>query len=153
MIILRLGNAYKHKASRAERKIMKKYKVILEDGIKPIPQRHEISAAQVIARYTKSNVLILRCELNSSPDLKVLRTHQRWELKSPIGNGKRTIANNLRDASHQSDKVILDLSRCKLPTDQAIARVKEYMHSGDSRIKKLLIIKKDKKVIDFKDLK
>lgn len=132
---------------------MSKYRVILESGITPIPQKHEILAAQILAEYVKSDVLMLKCGINTSPDLKVLRTHQRWELKSPIGDGKRTIANNLRAASHQSDRVILDLSRCKLATGQAIARINEYMRSNKSKIKKLMIIKKDKKVIDFKDLK
>ena len=131
---------------------MRKYRVILEDGIAPIPQKHEISAAQALAKYAKSDILMLKRGINTSPDLKILKTHQRWELKSPIGDGKRTISNNLRAASHQSDKVILDLSRCKLPTNQAIARINEYMRNNNSKIKKLLIVRKDKKVIDYEDL-
>ena len=45
---------------------------------------------------------------SKSPDLYVLKTNILWELKSPTGNEKHTIQNNLRETDGQSDNVILD---------------------------------------------
>lgn len=84
-----------------------------------------------------------------SPDLKIKVTGRVWELKSPLGNGKRTISNNLRDASHQSENIILDLTRCKMNNMRAISRIHGFFNSGDAKIKRLLVIDKGKKVIDF----
>lgn len=130
---------------------MKKYRILLELGLEPIPSKHELSAAKYIAEYFKSDLLFLRRRPNSSPDLLVKKTNQVWELKSPIGNGKRTVANNLREASRQSKYVILDLSRCKMSNENALARVRGFLKSGDSSLKKLLIIDKSGSVLDFLD--
>ncbi|MBQ9485076.1 hypothetical protein IJU85_03190 [Candidatus Saccharibacteria bacterium] len=128
---------------------MRKFKVSLEKGLSPSPYKHELAAAGIIADYLKSDILFLRRNPNASPDLLVEKTNQIWELKSPIGNGKRTIANNLRNASHQSKKVIIDLSRCKMNNENALAKINRYLNSGDSTLEKLLVIDKSKKVIDF----
>lgn len=130
---------------------MKKYKILLELGLEPVPSKHELNAAKHIANYFESDLLFLRRSPNSSPDLLVKKTNQVWELKSPIGNGKRTIANNLREASHQSKNVILDLSRCKMCNDNALVRVRGFLKSGDSTLRKLLIIDKSGRVLDFLD--
>ena len=37
-----------------------------------------------------------------------------WELKSPIGNSKTTISNNLINAKQQSPNIIFDARRTKL---------------------------------------
>ena len=127
---------------------MRKFKVSLEKGLSPSPYKHELAAAGIIADYLKSDILFLRRNPNASPDLLVEKTNQIWELKSPIGNGKRTIANNLRNASHQSKKVIIDLSRCKMNNSRALSRINEYSKKGNPNIKKLLIIDKKGHVVD-----
>ena len=38
-----------------------------------------------------------------------------WEIKSPEGNGKNTIKNTAQNASHQSENIIIDLRRTKIP--------------------------------------
>ena len=63
------------------------------------------------------------------------------------------MANNLRDASAQSKKIILDLTRCKMNNDRAISKIRGFLNSGDAKIDKLLVIDKSKKVIDFYDKK
>ncbi|MBQ6414041.1 hypothetical protein IJI28_00225 [Candidatus Saccharibacteria bacterium] len=85
--------------------------------------------------------------------IQTRQSHQVWELKSPLGNGKRTISNNLREASSQSDKIILDLTRCKMNNIRALSRVNGFLESGDAHIKKLLVIDKRKKVLVFLDKK
>ena len=117
------------------------------------PKPHELRAAKVVASYFQSDIVFIRKTIGSTPDLKIKRTNQIWELKSPLGNGKRTISNNLREASGQSDKIILDLTRCKMNNRRALSRVNGFLESGDAHIKKLLVIDKSKNVLVFLDKK
>ena len=80
-----------------------KYKVIVETGVIDRPQDHEIKAALIVANgYFKSEVVFLRQSTYSTPDIDV--NGDKWEIKSPLGNGKKTIENNLRAARKQSKK-------------------------------------------------
>ena len=126
-----------------------KYKIIEALNEADPPKEHEKRATRIIAQYFKSDIIFNRKTNSSSPDLTVIRTNQIWELKSPLGNGKRTMANNLRDASHQSKLVIIDLSRCKMNNQNALSRINNFLDSGDSTIKKLLVIDKAKNVLEI----
>ena len=117
------------------------------------PKPHELHAAKIVADHFQSDLIFIRKTVGSTPDLRIKRTNQVWELKSPLGNGKRTISNNLREASSQSDKIILDLTRCKMNNARALSRVNGFLESGDAHIKKLLVIDKMEKVLVFLDKK
>ena len=58
--------------------------------------------------------------------------------------------NNLREASKQSENIILDLTRSKMTDIQGISRAKEFISNERSRIKRLKVLKKDRTVIDIK---
>lgn len=125
------------------------YRIIQDLSEPDPPKEHEKHAARILAEYFKSDLVFIRKGPSSSPDIKVVRTNQVWELKSPLGNGKRTIANNLRRASSQSNFIVLDLSRCKMNNQNALTRIRGFLISGDAHIKKLLVIEKGGKVVDF----
>lgn len=125
------------------------YRIIQDLNDPDPPREHEKHAARIIAEYFRSDLVFVRKGPSSTPDIKILKTNQVWELKSPLGNGKRTMANNLREASGQSKNIILDLSRCKMNNKNALSRVRGFLNSGDSHIKRLLVIEKNGKVIDF----
>jgi hypothetical protein len=72
-----------------------------------------------------------------------------WEVKSPKGNGKKTIQNNLRKADDQSPYVILDLRRIKMHAAQAYNRIR-YELSKATKIKRLLVITRRGKVLEIK---
>ena len=123
------------------------YKIIYTEKLVGAPKEHEKHAAGIIANYFKTDVIFLRHGDFSSPDLEIGNTI--WEIKSPMGNGKKTIENNLRAAGHQSHNVILDLSRCKLHSTRAMSRIEEYLKKDQKRsIKRLIIITKQKKVLE-----
>ena len=71
-----------------------------------------------------------------------------WEIKSPQGKGKNTIKHNLQNAEKQSQNVIIDLQRCKIPDEQAINKIK-YEFSLSTTLKRVKIITKDKKILEF----
>ena len=126
---------------------MTKYKVIVKTDLVDAPKEHELSAALILADYFKADVIFLRPETKKTPDIDVIGT--KWEIKSPRGNGKKTIDNNLRAAHRQSRNVVLDLRRAKLHQAKAIARIKYYLSAGPHKIKHLKVITKTHKIIDI----
>jgi len=96
---------------------------------------------------SKTDVIFLRPERKKTPDIEVNGT--KWEIKSPIGNGKKTIDNNMRAAHKQSRNVVLDLRRTKLHQNKTIARINYYLSTGPHKIKHLKIITKTQKIIDI----
>ena len=128
---------------------MSHYQVHIEkDGLSK-PRPHELLVAEILADYFGSDVVFLRRNISKAPDLFILKTNIRWEIKSPEGSGKHTVQTNLRNASQQSENIILDLHRTKLTKAQAISRVKEYISNEHSKIKRLKIITKTGQVIDI----
>ncbi|MBO7699318.1 hypothetical protein J6S39_01355 [Candidatus Saccharibacteria bacterium] len=130
----------------------KSYKIIEDLNETDPPKVHEKKAVKIIAEYFKSDVNFLRKTINSSPDIKVVRTREIWEIKSPLGGSKRTIDNNLREASDQSAKVFLDLSRCKMNQSEAVSRAKNFCfgkYQHRCHLKKLKIILKNGKIVDI----
>jgi hypothetical protein len=125
----------------------KKYKIIIKTSINDRPKDHEISAALILANhYFKSDVTFLRPESNKTPDIEV--NNSKWEIKSPMGNGKKTIENNLRAARRQSKHIVIDLRRIKMHRMRAISRIR-YFLSKQAHIKRVIIITKDESVIDI----
>ncbi len=126
---------------------MAKYEVIVKTDLADLPKNHELSAALILAYHFKSDVVFLRPEKKKTPDIDIDGT--KWEIKSPMGNGKKTIDNNLRAAHKQSRNVVLDLRRAKLHQNKAIARINYYLSAGPHKIKHLKIITKTQKIIDI----
>lgn len=111
------------------------------------PKEHEMSAAVILAHHFKADIIFLRPETKKTPDIDVNGT--KWEIKSPKGNAKKTIDNNLRTARKQSRHIVLDLRRAKLHQSKAEARIRHYLVSGPHKIKSLKIITKTHKIIDI----
>ncbi|MBQ3445646.1 hypothetical protein IJG29_02895 [Candidatus Saccharibacteria bacterium] len=126
-----------------------KYDVHIEDSCTSKPRPHEKCAASILANHFKSDVIFLKTRQSKNPDLYVIKTNIRWELKSPIGKGKRTIQNNLREANKQSENIIIDFSRIRLSEKQGISRTKEYLRTERHSIKRLKIITKSHQIIDI----
>ncbi len=125
----------------------KKYEVIVKTDIQNRPKDHELSAALILANYYfKTDIVFLRPEANRTPDIAV--DDARWEIKSPMGNSKKTIENNLRMARKQSKYIVIDLRRIKMHKARALARI-NYFLSRQKQIKKVLVITKDQKVIEI----
>lgn len=125
-----------------------KYKVIVETGIIDRPQDHEIKAALIVANaYFKSNVTFLRQSTYSTPDIEV--NGEKWEIKSPLGNGKKTIENNLRAARKQSKNIIVDFGRMKLHQTKALTNIRFYLKSSPRQFRKVIVITKSKKIIEI----
>lgn len=126
---------------------MKKYKVIIPENISPYPESFEVSAAVILLRHFKNDIKFIAKSSLHTPDIIV--GNIRWEIKSPIGGGKRTIQHQIHRALAQSDNIVFDARRIKLRITKVqtdLSRQAEENHA----IKRLVLIKKDKTVVIIK---
>jgi hypothetical protein len=128
-------------------RIMARYNVIVQTDLADAPREYELSAALILANHFRADVIFLRPERKKAPDIAV--NGIKWEIKSPTGDGKKTIDNNLRAARKQSRNIVLDLRRAKMHQSKALARVNHYLGAGPHQIKYLKIITKTQAVIDI----
>lgn len=124
-----------------------RYNVVVKTLPKDSPRNFEMSAALIIAEYFESDIVFLRPIPLKSPDLNI--RGEIWELKSPIGKSKNTIANNFKSARKQSINIVIDLRNCKLDERNAISRIKFAMSKRRRRKGKVLVINKRGKVLEF----
>lgn len=127
-----------------------KYRVIVKTMPKGAPYDYEMSAALLVANYFKTDVIFLRPIPLKSPDFKI--KNQIWELKSPRGNSKNTISNNIKGARKQSMNIIIDLRRCKLNEHKAFANIRNLYKKRKRKIGTYLIIKKNGIIIDVTEI-
>ncbi|MDR0979620.1 MAG: hypothetical protein LBM12_00470 [Candidatus Nomurabacteria bacterium] len=124
-----------------------RYKVLVETGINDSPEEHEMSAATILTYYFKTDVKFMRKKPFSAPDIEVGNIF--WEIKSPKGEGKNNIHKHMREASHQSENIVIDLRRMSMQQERAIGHINTYLRRPN-RIKRVLIITKNKKVLAIK---
>jgi hypothetical protein len=129
---------------------MQKFNVIIPTNVKPYPEDHEVSAAAILADHFQSDIIFAKRHLNSpTADLRVATTGIAWEVKSPKGNSKRTIQNNLRLADNQSENVVMDMRRSKMYYGTALSRIRHELGKAH-KIMRLLVITKTGSVIVIK---
>ena len=128
----------------------KRYKVIVETSEKDRPYDFEMSAAILVAEYFKTDITFLRPTPLKSPDLRI--NGQIWELKSPMGDGKNTIKNNIHTARKQSLNLIIDLRRCKLNERKALANIRDCYKRRKRKMGRYIIICKNGKILDVLEI-
>jgi len=115
-------------------------------GMKPYPEKHETTAADILASHFKTNIEFIERNNYKTPDLLI--NGVRWELKSPTGKGKRNIQRQLREGSKQSRNIVFDARRSKIH----IVRIKselEYQLRLSRNISRLILITKTGEVLDL----
>ena len=72
-----------------------------------------------------------------------------WEVKAPIGDGKKNIENKFSEAAQQSSNIIIDLHRSKMKEADAFkGYVKEFKKTKS--VRRMKIITKSREVLDFR---
>ena len=113
------------------------------------PVQHEVDAAFILARHYQTVVEFLipiDDYMRKTADLKMLGVE--WEIKCPTGTSRSTISNQLRRASKQSMNIIIDTRHTKLRYNDIEKRV-QFGMSSSSSIKKVILIDKSGKVVEF----
>jgi len=135
---------------RAIKKVMTKrqeFNVIKPVGMKPRPDKYEEIVAELLANHFESDVKFIKRKNTTTPDVLVVRYDQRWEIKNIRGNSKFTIQNNLRAADDQSENVVISLLRTKMTAPRAEGRIKKWLNDGPTKIKRILLVTKARKII------
>ena len=104
------------------------------------PAKHELATARYFADRGKNIVFIKPSNIPDHHRPDFLMDGIEWEIKSPIGKGKRTIEKNYSKAASQSKNIIFDLRRINIPEKECIAQLKKEFE--DKHTKRLLIIKR-----------
>ena len=124
--------------------------VIISDKSKQYPEPHEISAALILSEHFNCQITFIKprdCYKLKTPDFVMHALD--WELKSPIGNSKTTISNNIINAKSQSSNIIIDTRRTKLEDEMIRIELVKQARKRKS-ILRLIMITKDEKVLVIK---
>lgn len=124
-----------------------KYNIVIPVGMKPRPKIHEETAADILANHFKSDVYFIETGSHGTPDVSIQDIE--WELKSPIGSSANNIQKNMREASAQSESIVVDLRRSKLHQTRAIGYIKQFTERSP-KLKRVLVITKSKQILTIK---
>ena len=124
-----------------------KYKIIVSTNISPHPGSYELTAAIILASYFKSDAHFI--ERTTSKTADVMIKNIAWEIKSPMGKGKRNIQHQFSRAMKQSCNIVFDARRSKIHMIK-ITRELEKQFKMTKSIKRLVLITKTSKVVEFK---
>ena len=115
--------------------------------MKPRPKLHEDTAADILADYFKSDVYFIETGSQGSPDVSIKGI--KWEIKSPIGDSANNIQKNMREASTQSENVVIDLRRSKLHQTRALGYIRKFTNRS-KKLKRVLVVTKSKHILTLK---
>ena len=72
-----------------------------------------------------------------------------WEAKSPQSKELRTVEHAFKNASKQSENIIIDLRRTKINTAKSV-KLLETRFRLSRRVKRMYIISKEQKLLDYR---
>jgi hypothetical protein len=119
---------------------------IIPNGV--VLEPHELATVVFFTELGHDVELIPRSNIEGLHLPDVIMDDLKWELKAPKGEGKWVIKNTLKKAQHQSENVIVDLRRVKIPQEKCITSIeREFKHS--KRLKRIIIITKSRHMLEF----
>ncbi len=124
----------------------KKTGTINPNGV--VLEKHEYATILFLTSEGYDIELIPRSnnEGEHTPDIIIDKV--RWEMKSPTGETKNTIKNNIQKALLQSVNIILDLRRIKRPMEKCMREIEREFREN-KRIRRMIVITKAGKMLDF----
>ena len=120
--------------------------IYIPADLSPWPESHEITASKLLVKYFEMDVHFVSRTTHKTADFKIGNAY--WELKSPTGNGKRTIQHALQSALKQSPNIIIDARRSKMHVSR-FKRELVYQKTLTKKIKRLLFIDKYGKILEL----
>ena len=122
-------------------------KIITPHGLRPEP--HELETADIFTAlgYNVEFLAPSRTKGSRTPDVNIGGV--LWEMKSPTGNGRRVVQDQLRRAIKQSKNIIFDARRTRLDDKKIQIELEKHIKTFRS-IKRLTLILKNNKIIYIK---
>ena len=131
---------------------MKKvFRIIRPVGLKPKPDQYEERIAEICADLFQSDIEFVVRGSASSPDIKVLKLGQYWEIKNIRSVGKHAVEDNLRKASKQARNVIISLLKTQSSDSRRVeSRIRSILATKRMPIERVILITKTGKAIDIR---
>ena len=111
-------------------------------------QDHEYVTVKLLLDKGYDIELIPKSQIKKYRQPDIMMGGIAWEIKAPIGTGKKNIENIMQGAAEQSRSIIVDLFRSKMPEEEAIKGYEQYFKIS-KRVKRMKIIKKNRDILDF----
>ncbi len=128
---------------------MKTYDILFEDGAEPEP--HEIQTALFLRKTGVKVTFLAPKNLPGvkTPDISI--DGAKWEIKSPVSAGSRSIEHAFRSAIKQSENVLFDLRRSKASDAANLAKIKRQIQLVRGKeLRRVKVITKEMKMLDLK---
>jgi hypothetical protein len=115
----------------------------MPQGMRPMPEPFELTAADILAGFFNNDVKFIPVSSDKTPDIII--GNEKWEIKSPVGKGKNNIKHQLYRAMRQSKNIVIDARRSKDDVRRIRNRLK-YEAKTAKTLRRLLLITKEGKV-------
>ena len=112
------------------------------------PSKSELKVAHYFSGLVKDITFIRPSAIPNIHSPDIIMDGVEWEIKCPVGDGKRTIHNCLIKAVKQSHNVIIDLRHMRSSEVKATEQL-EYEFRLIGKLKRLYIIKKNNEYLLF----
>jgi hypothetical protein len=121
-------------------------RIVIPPGV--YPEDHELATVKVLSElgFTVKFISVTRSKGAKTPDIDV--EGEAWEMKAPLGNGKKTVEHQLNRAGKQAHNVLLDTRRTKMPDTVFVTQVARFFR-GSSTLKKVRIILKTNELFEM----
>ena len=113
-----------------------------------ILESHELATVVFFTELGHDVELIPRSNIEGLHLPDIIMDVFKWEIKAPKGEGKWVIKNTVQKAKHQSENIIIDLRRIKLPQEKCISELNNHFKLA-KRIKRMIIITKGGKMLEL----
>ncbi len=110
---------------------------------------HEYATVRFLASLGYDIELIPPSRINGLRTPDIIMCGIPWEMKAPLGDGRKTIKNTVQIGSKQSSNLIMDLRRCRIEDSLSIKEILRQFHLS-KRIRRVLIITKEEELLDFR---
>ncbi|MBR1627810.1 MAG: hypothetical protein IJ679_00905 [Lachnospiraceae bacterium] len=112
------------------------------------PEKHELATARFFAQRGRDVSFICPSSIPEVYRPDILMDGMEWEIKAPIGSGKKTIERNIHKAVKQSKNIIFDFRRIALPEEKCLSQLeREFNERG--YLRNLLVIKKNGELVEY----
>lgn len=111
---------------------------------------HEERTAAALAQSGRTVEFIPRREGNRLKSPDIVMSGVEWEMKAPKASGQKALDRVLRRAVRQSCNVVIDAVRIEGSADVQIDRDLRKVAPHVKGLKRLILVKKNREVIDIK---
>ena len=112
-------------------------------------EKHEKRTCRYLLKFGFNIETINPVNISGTNNPDILISGAIWEIKSPFSYNKQTLKNRMKKASKQASRVIFDLRNIKNGYDKAEYSLIKLFY-GNTRIRRMIIIKKNGKTLDFR---